>query len=104
MKEMGPSPAFVTDVMNSTYTGFMTTKKEVELCLLILFISKGLLNLKVKVIYILHPNHTGEGGVFHPPHGFLIAISLFYEKLSQNSLIFSFYMFTTYFWKKISKW
>ena len=32
--------------------------------------------------------------------GFLIAISLFYEKLSPNSLIFSFYMFATYVWKK----
>ena len=51
-----------------------------------------------------NPNPTG-GGVFStPPHGFLIAISLCYEKLSPNSLIFSFYMFATYFWKKISKW
>ena len=42
------------------------------------------------------------GGCFPPPppHGFLIAISLFYEKLSPNSLIFSFYMFATYFWEK----
>ena len=48
----------------------------------------------------VNPNPTG-GGVFStPPHGFLIAISLFYEKLSPNSLIFSFYMFATYFWKK----
>ena len=48
----------------------------------------------------INPNPTG-GGVFStPPHGFLIAISLCYEKLSPNSLIFSFYMFATYFWKK----
>ena len=59
--------------------------------------------LRTKIIHcknLLNPNPTGGGGVFHPPHGFLIAISLFYEKLSPNSLIFSFYMFATYFWKK----
>ena len=61
-------------------------------------------NVSLEHNTIINPNPTG-GGVFStPPHGFLIAISLFYEKLSSNSLSFSFYMSATYFWKKSSKW
>ena len=48
----------------------------------------------------LNPNPTGGGGVFHPPHGFLIAISLCYEKLSQNSLILVFICLPHIFGKK----
>ena len=68
------------------------------------FLVANLVHITTFLFFYLNPNPTGGGGVFHPPHGFLIAISLFYEKLSPNSLIFSFYMFATYFWKKISKW